>query len=515
MGIQKEPAMSVFSRAAILILLVGHLCYADEEFTDIADKEFDGLRNWNGRKTKQLDDGPTLLVRGIGVEDWVLVRHVSSSAGTWHPAVDHLTGTEKYGNPSDPKSTFSIAFKTMQYSQVLLTLGDFSKWMLFDKSELDKCTNLGISSGIKVRASSANGAPHKNTGTLLCRPSQSEDPWIYLTGKSGNSDIVYGGKSYSGSHAAHLSSHGGASVYIRTTSRASVPESLKIHSSCNSSGLCQDSVACSGKCAKCSLGQYCALDPTGWRTRNECVCRSPDGSVWSGGQWKVCFGRIAGSLHVAWSENPTYEACRTCNTAGMHGGSVSGRMMCTSCFPSGSYNAATLDVADTGNALLSWLGTVGTLASIVQSQARHQRTSPSGWVLVRHVSSSAGTWHPAVDHLTGTEKYGNPSDPKSTFSIAFKTMQYSQVLLTLGDFSKWMLFDKSELDKCTTSGISSGIKVRASSANGAPHKNTGTLLCRPGQSEDPWIYLTGKGGNSDIVYGGKSYGGSHAAHLSS
>merc|ERR1712166_1730357 len=242
MGIQKEPAMSVFSRAAILILLVGHLCYADEEFTDIADKEFDGLRNWNGRKTKQLDDGPILLqnlqnIYGIGVEDWVLVRHVSSSAGTWYPAVDHLTGTEKYGNPSDPKSTFSIAFKTMQYSRVLLTLGDFSKWMLFDKSELDKCTTFGTSSGIKVRASSANGAPHKNTGTLLCRTDQSEDPWIYLTGKSGNSDIVYGGKSYSGSHAAHLSSHGGASVYIRTTSPASVPENLWLTSVDSDPGL--------------------------------------------------------------------------------------------------------------------------------------------------------------------------------------------------------------------------------------------------------------------------------------
>merc|ERR1712166_111716 len=46
MGIQSS-AMSLFSRATLLLLVGGtvlcHLCYADEEFMDIADKEFDGL----------------------------------------------------------------------------------------------------------------------------------------------------------------------------------------------------------------------------------------------------------------------------------------------------------------------------------------------------------------------------------------------------------------------------------------------------------------------------------------
>merc|ERR1712166_1184359 len=43
----KAAAMSLFSRATLILLVGGtvlcHLCYADEEFMDIADKEFDGL----------------------------------------------------------------------------------------------------------------------------------------------------------------------------------------------------------------------------------------------------------------------------------------------------------------------------------------------------------------------------------------------------------------------------------------------------------------------------------------
>jgi hypothetical protein len=59
----------------------------------------------------------------------------------------------------------------------------------------------------------------------------------------------------------------------------------------------------------------------------------------------------------------------------------------------------------------------------------------SGWSLVRRVQAGT-TWHPATDHLQGTDVYGtfiNDYAADSTFSIKFSGQDYNEVLFATGD----------------------------------------------------------------------------------
>ena len=52
-----------------------------------------------------------------------------------------------------------------------------------------------------------------------------------------------------------------------------------------------------------------------------------------------------------------------------------------------------------------------------------------GWTLVRRVKPG-DTWHPATDHLLGSEEYGTRGSETSdqTFSIRFDSTQFNQFL---------------------------------------------------------------------------------------
>jgi len=90
------------------------------------------------------------------------------------------------------------------------------------------------------------------------------------------------------------------------------------------------------------------------------------------------------------------------------------------------------------------------------SSSTSESSSPStpddiyggGWTVVRCVSSSEGSWHPAVDNLYGTESYGtyvNSYTTDSTFSTTLSPSDYSTALLGLTDLSAWVVVDTSQL----------------------------------------------------------------------
>lgn len=49
----------------------------------------------------------------------------------------------------------------------------------------------------------------------------------------------------------------------------------------------------------------------------------------------------------------------------------------------------------------------------------------SGWVHVRHVPGNNNQWYKAVDHLAGTEVYGDKSDSSKEWSIAFDDKSFN------------------------------------------------------------------------------------------
>ena len=61
------------------------------------------------------------------------VRHVPGTGG-WHPATDNLDGTnEVYGDMNDDSEPWSIKFNHFQFSEIMFTFGDHSKWMIMSK----------------------------------------------------------------------------------------------------------------------------------------------------------------------------------------------------------------------------------------------------------------------------------------------------------------------------------------------------------------------------------------------
>jgi len=150
--------------------------------------------------------------------DWTLVRRVQSG-NNWHPATDHLTGTDVYGTPGVETAnvTFSVDFETAVpgWDQALMITGDRDLWMVMDRTEIAKNGN---PANFEVLASSED--PSGPTyPQMYHRAPNAEDPWLSLVDHAtavGAGKILYGGNSFNGAHATNvLPVHNGANVFIR------------------------------------------------------------------------------------------------------------------------------------------------------------------------------------------------------------------------------------------------------------------------------------------------------------
>ncbi|MBN2293209.1 MAG: hypothetical protein JXM70_12335 [Pirellulales bacterium] len=156
---------------------------------------------------------------------WTLVRRVapgSANSAPWHPAQDHLAGTQVYDNGPDAPSetgnvTFSIDFETTMpgWNEVLLITGDRERWMIMSKSEIQK---YGANVPFSILATNYPGNP--SSALMYHRPPNPEDPWLSPVDHStaiGAGWILYGANSYDSDHGRNiLPYHNGANVFIRT-----------------------------------------------------------------------------------------------------------------------------------------------------------------------------------------------------------------------------------------------------------------------------------------------------------
>jgi hypothetical protein len=116
-----------------------------------------------------------------------------------------------------------------------------------------------------------------------------------------------------------------------------------------------------------------------------------------------------------------------------------------------------------------------------------------GWSLVRCVSSSEGTWHPATDNLRGSDQYGTYADYRNdtTFTLTWKTSDVKMYLFALTDFSYWLVTKKAQIFEF---GAPTSSTVLVSSAS-ADSYEAGWYI-REHNLEDPWVsvYDHGEGG---------------------
>lgn len=164
---------------------------------------------------------------------WTLVRRVSQTSTTWHPATDSLMGTDVYGTATTNQtsnSTFSVNFNNAVagWDQILLITGDRQKWMIINKSQI--LTTSSSSFYIEVLASHQSSTPY--TTLIYNRSTSVEDPWLsaldhHYGGRVSTSDddvhsMLYGENSFTG-WSYWRANHLGANVFIRN-SVVSVPE---------------------------------------------------------------------------------------------------------------------------------------------------------------------------------------------------------------------------------------------------------------------------------------------------
>lgn len=171
-------------------------------------------------------------------DGWFLVRRVSGEDGVWHPADDNLAGTEDYGRPplvSDAQTsgTFSVEFG--EYSEMLLTLNDFSSWVHMRRQDFS--AQVGNNQAFSVLGSSVETRPHCLKWRNLNRWVK-KDPVVTLHDQyvaaakehtPGDDGVVLyaeAGAVPTGGAAEQLKVHGGASVYVRAgnTSKIVPPE---------------------------------------------------------------------------------------------------------------------------------------------------------------------------------------------------------------------------------------------------------------------------------------------------
>merc|ERR1719433_1811268 len=73
-------------------------------------------------------------------QTWYLVRH-QEQGNRWHPATDNLAGTDEYGTSTGSASgeAFSIPFKTYPWTQMLISSGDMSMWVVLNRNDIEDC----------------------------------------------------------------------------------------------------------------------------------------------------------------------------------------------------------------------------------------------------------------------------------------------------------------------------------------------------------------------------------------
>lgn len=112
-----------------------------------------------------------------------------------------------------------------------------------------------------------------------------------------------------------------------------------------------------------------------------------------------------------------------------------------------------------------------------------------GWTLVRRVKAGA-TWHPAMDHLVGSEPaYGTYSlDPTAdeSFGVPFQNMDYDQFLFATGDAQIWLIADREQV--LEQFGGPTQRQIVMSSTSPTPY--TAAWYNRAGNREDPWCVWT-------------------------
>lgn len=132
----------------------------------------------------------------------------------------------------------------------------------------------------------------------------------------------------------------------------------------------------------------------------------------------------------------------------------------------------------------------------------------AGWRLVRRVAAG-DSWHPAVDQLIGTAVY---DDGKGTFSHAFADADFDQFLFATGDLQKWLIAERTQIQRPPVSREFVGTIVRSSLS---PTNSTAKWWHRAAitNPEDPWVSLVDHEEavvSGDILYGENSYGGQQA-----
>ena len=63
--------------------------------------------------------------------------------------------------------------------------------------------------------------------------------------------------------------------------------------------------------------------------------------------------------------------------------------------------------------------------SIINSCKSRSISNCCGWQEVRYVMGYHGKWHPATDHLAGTQAYGLPFTDANNWSIKFSHMKFN------------------------------------------------------------------------------------------
>jgi len=146
--------------------------------------------------------------------------------------------------------------------------------------------------------------------------------------------------------------------------------------------------------------------------------------------------------------------------------------------------------------------------------AHHQDILGGGWRLVRRVQAG-NAWHPSTDQLMGTDVYGSyVNDPTAdaTFSIAFDVNRVSEFLFATGDGQKWLVASK---DSVVGGFYANELRpIIASSASATA--SSARWYRRQGVREDPWISLSDHHpaiGAGEILYGGASFGSTHASAI--
>jgi hypothetical protein len=159
--------------------------------------------------------------------NWQLVRHAWTA---WHPAQDHMTGTESYGNfMDDPEaqSDFSIKFDTLllDTTEVLFSNGDCSEFL--------------ITNYIQVKVDPAQTGSYGYTATVLKSHTSAvsydqrfensadgaQHPMIFW--ENGDAGLIYAGKYNLGGYVSRFSTTP-ANAYVNVFLRGTATLTLSV-----------------------------------------------------------------------------------------------------------------------------------------------------------------------------------------------------------------------------------------------------------------------------------------------